>query len=501
MIVDGSTATRDLNVAAQVCVVGSGAGGAVMTKELAEAGIAAVLIEEGAFYTGKDFTGDPRAMIAMLYRNRGLTGTVGALTIPIPLGKCVGGTTVINSGTCYRAPDYVLESWRRDFGVEQIEEPSLRPYFEKVEREIGVKPVPDATYGANSRVVERGAQALGFAGARIPRNERGCLGTGVCAFGCPQDAKQAMHVSYVPKALAAGATVYTRCRADRVLFANGRAFGVLASFLDRDDRPNGRQLTVLADRVVVAGGALLTPALLQRSGAPDASGRLGRNLHIHPAARVLALFDEEIRGWEEVPQAFNVHEFTREGIFIQGQFVPPAVEAPVLPGIGHDHKQRMARFAHLASFGALISDVSAGRVRAGRGTWPLVTYRMRAEDVRKLTRAIALTAEMFFAGGAREVYPAVAGHPVLGSAREARALSAERVRASQIAMMAFHPQGTCRMGADPRQAVTNSFGEYHGVRHLYVGDASLFPSSTKVNPQVTIMALATRIAAHLAATL
>ncbi len=199
MIFDGAAAAGggDVNLATQVCVIGSGAGGAVVAKELAEAGIEVVSLEEGGFYTGKDFTGDPRQMIGLLYRNRGLTGTVGRLAIPIPLGKCVGGTTVINSGTCYRAPEYVLDAWQRDFGVEQVDEPSLRPYFEKVERELNVHPVAEQVYGKNSRVFERGAQILGFAGARIPRNERGCMGTGVCAFGCPQDAKQAMHVSYV----------------------------------------------------------------------------------------------------------------------------------------------------------------------------------------------------------------------------------------------------------------------------------------------------------------
>ena len=436
-------------------------------------------------------------MIDLLYRNRGLTGTVGRLAIPIPLGKCVGGTTTINSGTCYRAPDYVLESWQRDFGVANLLEPALRPYFERVERELNVHPVSDEIYGKNSRLFERGAEALGFAGARIPRNEKGCRGTGVCAFGCPQDAKQATHVSYVPKALAAGATLYTRCRADRILAAQGRAFGVEASFLDASDRDTGRGLRVLADRVVVCAGALLTPALLERSGIADSSGRRGRNLHIHPAIRVGALFEEEVRGWEEVPQAYNVHEFTREGIFLQGQFVPPSVEAPVLPGIGLEHKTLMSRYPHLASFGALISDVSEGRVRARGLGWPIVTYRLLPEDVKKLTRAISLTARIFFAAGARSVFSGIFPRPVLHSAREAEGLFDERFRPADFELMAFHPQGTCRMGEDPAQSVTNSYGVHHGIRHLVVADASLFPSSCKVNPQITIMALATRAAERL----
>ena len=509
MIIDGATVNRDCNVRTQVCVIGSGAGGAVVAKELAEAGIEVCLLEEGAYRRGADFTGHPRAMIDLLYRNRGLTGTVGRLTIPIPLGKCVGGTTTINSGSCYRAPDYVLESWHREHGVADVLEAQMRPYFERVENELNVRPVPDETYGNNSRLLERGAAALGFAGARIPRNEKGCIGTGVCVFGCPQDAKQAMHVSYVPKAVSAGATLYTRCRADRILSSSGTAFGVLGAFVDANDRDTGRQLRVLADRIVVCAGALLTPALLERSGVTDASGWRGRNLHIHPATRVSALFEQQVRGWEEVPQAYNIHEFTGEGIFIQGQFVPPSMEAAVLPGIGAAHKSLMSRYPHLASCGALISDVSPGRVRARRGGgsprsgwphsgWPLVTYRMVPEDVSKLTRAISLTAQIFFAAGAQAVFSGIAPRAVLRSAAEARALLSERFKSTDFEMMAFHPQGTCRMGEDPTHAVTDSYGVHHGMRNLVVADASLFPSSSRVNPQVTIMALATRAAARLA---
>jgi choline dehydrogenase-like flavoprotein len=498
---DGAAATRDVHELADVVVVGSGAGGAVVARELAERGRDVALVEEGAFLTGRDFTGNPREMIDLLYRNRGLTGTLGRPMIPIPLGRCVGGTTTINSGTCYRAPEYVLDDWAARHGIEGIREGDLRPYFERVEHELNVRPVPDETYGRNSRLFERGAATLGYAGGRIARNERGCLGTGVCALGCPQDAKQAMHVSYVPRALARGARLFTRCRVERVLLSGGRAVGVVGRFLDAALRDRGHELRLLARHVVVACGALLTPALLERSGVPDASAMRGRNLHIHPATRVAALFDEEVRGWEEVPQAYNVHQFTREGIFIQGQFVPPALEAPVVPGIGAAHKARMAGYARLGSFGALISDESAGRVRAAGRGFPRVTYQLGPADARRLARAIGLTAEVFFAAGAREVYSGVHSRPVLRSADEARALQLAALPAGDFEMMAFHPQGTARMGKDPKTAVTDSVGRVHGTPGLWVGDASLFPSSCKVNPQMTIMALATRLAEHLAAEL
>ena len=498
--VDGATVRADVHELADVVVVGSGAGGAVVARELAARGKDVVLVEEGGFFTGKDFTGNPRQMIDLLYRNRGITGALGRPAIPIPLGRCVGGTTTINSGTCYRAPDFVLEEWAEHYGV-IASDAELRPYFERVERELNVRPVSDAGYGRNSLLFERGAAALGYAGARIPRNERGCLATGVCAFGCPQDAKQAMHVSYVPCALADGARLYTRCRVARVLVSAGKAVGVVARFVAADERESGCELRVLARQVVVACGALLTPALLERSAVPDPSGLRGRNLHVHPATRVGALFDEEVRGWEEVPQAYNVHHFTRDGIFIQGQFVPPAMEAPVLPGVGTAHKDIMARYGRLGSFGALISDESAGRVKAGRGRWPRVTYQLGAADARKLARAIGLTAEIFFAAGAREVYSGVHSRPVLRSVDEARALQSAALPAVDFEMMAFHPQGTARMGEDARTAVTDSFGRVHGTPGLWVSDASLFPSSCKVNPQITIMALATRVAETVAAAL
>jgi choline dehydrogenase-like flavoprotein len=499
VIIDGADVARDVHELADVVVVGSGAGGAVVARELAARGRDVVLVEEGGFFTGKDFTGEPRRMIDLLYRNRGLTGALGRPTIPIPLGRCVGGTTTINSGTCYRAPDWVLDEWAERHGVSGVREPELRGCFERVEAELGIRAVPDEIYGRNSRLFERGATALGWDGARIARNERGCLGTGVCVFGCPQDAKQAMHVSYVPRALAAGTRLYTRCRVGRILLSGGKAVGVVGRFVDAADRDTGRELRVLARTVVVACGALLTPALLERSGVPDPSGLRGRNLHIHPATRVGALFDEDVRGWEEVPQAYNVHHFTREGIFIQGQFVPPAMEAPVLPGVGRAHEAIMARYGRLGSFGALISDESAGRVRAGRGRWPRVTYQLGKEDARKLTRAIGLTAEIFFAAGAREVYSGIASRPILRAVEEARVLQREGVSASALEMMAFHPQGTARMGDDPRAAVTDSAGRVHGTPGLRVADASLFPASCKVNPQITIMALATRVADSIAA--
>jgi len=494
-----ASAARDpeiLRDSAEVVVVGTGAGGAVVAAELAEAGLDVVLLEEGEDVGRRDFTADALAQVRRLYRQRGLTGTIGNTYIPIPLGCAVGGTTVINSGTCWRAPQEVLSRWEREFGIPDLVDRGLAVEYERVESAIGVAPVPESLRGPGDERIRRGAEALGLRGEAIPRNAVGCRGTGVCIFGCPRDAKQSTNVSYVPRARAAGARLYARCRVDRIAMDGRRVRGVLATRRDARGRAAGT-FEVRAPRVVVAAGALLTPVLLARSGLARRRSAVGRHLRIHPATRVLARFDEPVRAWAGVPQSYHIHEFESEGIFLQGMWLPPELQAPAVPGVGRVHKERMAAYDRLASFGALISDTSSGRVLSLGGR-PLAWYRMNRDDARRLLRGIAIVARVFFAAGAREVHPGVRQRPVLRSMAEAEALEHLAVRASDLDLMAFHPMGTARMGSDPARSAVDPTGRLYGASGVWVADASVFPTSTRVNPQVTIMAMATRIAQRLA---
>lgn len=482
----------DEHVHADVAVVGTGAGGAALAFELAAAGARVVMLEEGPYRTGADFDGRAITQLRSLYRGMGTTGVAGNAVIPIPVGRCVGGTTTINSGTCFRALDGAIRRWQHEHGLDWLERDGIAPYYERVEKAIHVETVPDALLGRGEALVRRATETLGWRGSVIRRNARGCRGTGVCAFGCPHDAKQATHVSYVPRALAHGAVLYTGARADRVLIDGSKrgatAYGLLASAVDDAGRATGHRLRVLADRVVVAAGALATPVLLMRSGVRGA--HVGRHLHVHPAVRVSGLFDEPVRAWEGVPQAWHVHELEAEGIFLQGQTVPPALQASAIPGFGDEHAARMSAYARSASFGALISDESEGRVHANG----LATYWMRRRDVSRMARAVSLAAKLLFVAGAREVLPCVRQSPVLRTLAEADALATRRLRASDLEMMAFHPMSTARMAADPARGAVGLEGEVFGVRGLFVADASLLPSSCGTNPQLSIMALATRVA-------
>jgi choline dehydrogenase-like flavoprotein len=484
---------------ADACVVGSGAGGAVVACELARAGLRVVVLEEGGYFTQADFTGAPMERVQRFYRNGGATVALGRPTIPIPLGKCVGGTTVVNSGTCFRTPERVLCEWGSEYGLADADPAAMAPYFDEVEHALGVRPVPWEIIGRNAEVFDRGVRALGLHGEPIRRNIVGCRGCGECAFGCPSDAKQAMHLTYLPAAGAAGARLYARCRADRVRIERGRAVGVDAVLLERDGDVIRGRLTVRAPLIVVAAGAIHTPGLLSRSGVHHPW--LGRNLRVHPAVGVAAYFEEELLAWRGTLQSYLVdHLQDSHGVMIEVTTPVPGVSAAALPGVGRALKDGLARFRHAASAGLFVSDTGSGRVRRLPGTRePLLTYRLAPADARALCEGIALVAEVFFAAGAKSVYTGVAGVPELGHPREAAALREGAFSPAALVPTGFHPMGTARMGGDPARSVTDSWGALRGVHGLHVADASLFPTCVGVNPQVSIMAFAARIARRLAA--
>ncbi|HYH58339.1 MAG TPA: GMC family oxidoreductase [Thermoleophilaceae bacterium] len=485
-VVDGAQLAGERTVDCDVCVIGTGAGGAPVAKELAEGGMRVVMLEEGRHFTTDDFTTRPREMSTILYRDAAQVVTVGNTPIVLPLGMGVGGTTMINSGTCFRTPEPVLEMWGERFGLEELSADELDPYFRRVERELNVVQVPEDRAGRNALVVKRGAEALGWSGDFIWRNVRGCVGSGVCSFGCPTSAKQQTALSYVPHAWAAGATTYTQCRAERVEHDGRRAQAVVAR------AAGGGRVRVTCAHVVVACGAIHTPLFLARQGIGGRSGELGRNLAIHPATGVRALFDEEIEMAKGVPQSYFIDEFADEGIMFEGAAGPPDYAAMSFPFSGEKHRELMLSFSRISQFGLMVSDLSRGfvRERAGRVE---IRYDLNREDTATFRRGIELLCELYVAAGARVIYPPVTGVAELTDG-DLEPLRRHEVRAADLVLMAFHPLGTARADARPDHGVVDAGLRVHGMENVWVADASVIPSSLGVNPQITIMALATRLA-------
>jgi hypothetical protein len=490
----GADLPVDESLECDVVVIGTGAGGAVVARELAEQGHAVVMIEEGHYHQRQDFSGHAVEMQRKLYRDMGATVSLGNVSIPIPIGKAVGGTTVINSGTCYRAPDRIFRHWQKDFGLHDYSPDHMAPYYARVEEVMGVEPAKMKHVGGVGRVVARGCDALGYKHAPIPRNAPACDGQGVCCFGCPTDAKRSTNVSYVPLALEAGAMLFTGLTADEILVEHGRAAGVVA-------RAGGKKLTVRARAVVVACGSLLTPLLLQRNKMGDAGHQLGRNLSIHPAIGAMALYDEVVDGSNAIPQGYAIEEFHEEGILFEGAFAPLDIGAASFTLFGPRLTQVLEQYKHMACFGLMIEDTSRGRVRPGPAGRPFITYWLNHHDVARLKRAVEILSRVYFAGGAHTVLPLVNGFDEFHSPADVEKFRRARVTARDFEITAYHPLGTARMGADPRKSVVGPDFQVHDTPGLYVADGSVVPSSPAVNPQLTIMAMATRAAESLGKTL
>lgn len=476
-----------------VVVVGSGAGGAVIAAELAEAGLSVVVLEEGGRHRTDEFTSGTLDMLRMLYRDAGASTTFGRTPVQYAEGRCVGGSTVVNGAMAFRAAERVLERWATETGMRELARTGLDDEYSRVERFLSVANQDPESIGRDQQLLRQGAEKLGWHVVDNRRAQVHCGGCNVCTWGCPTGAKQSTLVSYLPRALSFGADVWSDCRVDAITMRGKRAVGVEGRALG-PDAARESAFVVRAKRVVVSCGAIQTPALLQRSGVGSPSGQIGRNLVVHPGAQVNAVFDEPVIGWQGAHQSYQVREFEREGIVMAAVNLPPSLIARSLPLDGAALADAMAAYNRIVSAGVLVEDTSAGRVRAAGRDNVLVTYRVSDRDAAEVVRATTLLGEALFAAGASTVHLPFEGIPASRSPHDLRCAVAVPIAPARITMSTVHLMGTARLGADPASAVCNPRGAVHDTAGLFVADASLFPSAVGVNPMLTIMALATRVA-------
>ncbi len=486
-----------------VVVIGSGAGGAVAAYELARAGRAVVLLEEGQYYGRRDFAHSAFHLQKHLYRELGVTMAVGNTLIPIPVGRTVGGSTTVNSGTCYRMPSRVFADWRDHHGLTELSPDSLDPFYSRVEEVLGVTKVPRSLLQGNQPIAE-GCDKLGITHhGPLSRNAPDCDGQGLCCFGCPTDAKRSTNVSFVPMALAAGAQLLVGAHAERVLIENGKAVGVAVSSTGParlGQKPT--RFSVRASAVVVAAGSLMTPVLLLSDPvtrrALGRSRALGNHMTIHPAIGLRAVMPTPLRSHVGVPQGYAVEEFHDEGILMESAFLPLELTAASITMVGQPFMELMAAYDRHSCFGFLVEDKGQGSVRPGPGGRPLIHYNLADRDVVRLQRGASLVARMFLAAGADRVLTGISALPMVTQHDQVDKLSGLRLRPRDFELTAYHPLGTARMGLDPGRSVVNTDLQAHDLPGLYVCDGSVIPTSPAVNPQVTIMALAMRAARQLA---
>jgi choline dehydrogenase-like flavoprotein len=493
---------------AGVLVIGSGAGGAVAAARLAEAGHDVMVLEEGRPLDSEDFIENEALLRGRLYAEHGLRATDDA-SVSILQAATLGGGTTVNWMIMLRTPDWVLDEWAARHGTEGMSPRDLAPVFDRIEREVHARTVPDDAHSANNRTLIDGARKLGWSVHSARINARDCIRTGFCGSGCRYGAKQGALETFLPRAVAAGARLLTTSRATRIDIAErGGGFPVKrVTVVIAPHRAAARTVTIEAPVVIVAAGAVGTPVLLQESGF--GGGGVGRFLRLHPTSMVIGLHDREIWGATGIPLSAVCDEHLRRdangyGFWIECPPLHPSMAAAAVQGIGARHRQMMLDYRSHAGLIALVRDgadldMSNGDVTAMKNGRTRIRYRIGRADARHLTSAIAAAARIQLAAGAREVHTLHAKPVLVRSERDIAEITARSVGPNEVALFSAHVNGTCRIGTDAATSGTDLHGERRGAPGVFVADGSLLPTALGVNPQETIMALATVVAERIAA--
>jgi choline dehydrogenase-like flavoprotein len=506
-IVDASELRRDADERPDVCVVGSGAGGAVMAARLAARGLRVVVLEEGGHFPPDSLQMDESWAFPNLYQEGGARATAD-LSISILQGRALGGGTLVNWTTSLRPPARVLRHWAQVHGVNGLDEATLAPHFEAVEQRLRVQPWPVDDANANNRMLWEGAGALGWSRETTRRNVTGCQALGYCGTGCPVGAKQSTDLTYVADAVRDGARVFTRARVVRLEKSGRRISAVQAQARDATGKPTGRKVVVRPRLVVLAAGAVGTPEILLRSGY-DPSGRVGKRTFLHPVVASFALFDRPIQPFYGAPQSIASHHFADRGPGKAGFFVETAPVHPLLAGIsvggfGAVHEEQMAG---LASSNALIAlaidgflpEEEGGTVSLRRDGRVRLDYPIRPPIWEALREGNKALARMQLAAGARLVRSLHEDPVVIRSEADLGLLDRAPWEPLRVAVFSAHPVGGCALGRDPERSVVDSRLRLHWLENVYVVDGSVFPTSLGVNPQETIFAVAHWASDHIAA--
>ncbi len=474
-------------------VVGSGAGGATIAAALAEAGKRVIVLEEGPRVTPADLEGDPARAVRRFYRNSGAVISFGDPALTVQVGRAVGGSTVINGGTCFRTPAAVLEDWSARMGG-AFTAAELEPLFAETERDLSVVQVqPEEAFVGERRFLEA-ARASGAHGDYVQRNALRCQGTHLCPFVCPTGAKQSVERTYLARAERSGAEILAETRVSHVRMSGRRAIGVTAH-----DEQN-REIEIDAARIAVCAGALHTPTLLRKSLGALTPKAVGRTLLLHPGAHVAGIFAEEIGPRRGPIQAVYVSG-PDDRYVIYGMGYPPEVYGTLTMRGGADLSQ-LERYQRSIMVAVMVADHdSRGHIAEIPGVGPLPRYDLSSTDAESVCLGIAHAAEILLAMGAREVHASVRGLPVLRSPADLAPLRSGRIGRGQLLLGSVHPMATAPMGLDPKRSALDADLRVHGIDNLYAPDASFFPSSLGVNPQITIMAFAKRAASHMLSSL
>jgi len=507
-LIDGSKQQTDLSILCDVIVIGTGAGGGVTAEILAKSGLNVVMIEEGPLKHSDDFKMQEKFAYADLYQESASRKTADK-AINIMQGRAVGGSTTVNWTSSFRTPSQTMQHWQKEHAVKDINQSTMTPWFEKMEQRLNIKPWEVAA-NKNNQKLSDGLSKLGWSSKVIARNVKGCANLGYCGMGCPINAKQSMLVTTIPSALNHGASLISRARVEKLITLKDKVTGVSLQFLDNNGQLRSSVAgSVYGRHIVLAAGAIGSPAILLRSNVPDPHNLIGKRTFIHPVNLSAAIFDETIAASSGAPQSIYSDQFQwpqNGGMGFKLEVPPmhPMLTSILMNGFADKHFEVMKQFPHMQSILALLrdgfdEDSQGGEVKLDSNNYPVLDYPISETLWQTFKKSYAVMMEIQFAAGAKKVIPLHRDADFVSSWKDAKKLlQSLPMKSLRAKLFTAHLMGGCAFGEDQKSSVVSSELAFHHLRNLSVIDGSIFPTSLGVNPQLSIYAMSAKVATRLA---
>lgn len=476
---------EDVSCEADVCVIGSGAGGSVVAHELTHQGKKVVILEAGNHYD-EDFVNeqDREDELLRLWKHHGIFLSRN-FSVNVAQGQCVGGSTMINYGICFRFPDIVRNMWQNKYGI-QLTDEQIDAAYSKAEEQYGVTGIQQQ--GRSHEVIKEGCDVLEYSSGWMQKALRGNL-------------KQNALIAYLEKSRPDKLDVYANCKAESVRQSDGIITEVHGVATDPHTKIK-HSVTVTTDKVVLAAGPIASSEFLLKNNLANSSGEVGKNFSLHPSSSVVGVFDEDIRGQDSNVMAYYCDEFSaikrkKFGFMIESVFVAPSQFSIIMPSFGKQNLEEVKKYHNVSMAGVLVHDQAVGKITLNKNKNAVLDYTLSDDDQKLMVQGIREACMIYLKAGAKKV---ITGHMdpiIVQNEPDISKIKDDSAGPAKLLMASAHPQGGNIMGEDPSKSVVNSYCKSHDISNLYICDASVFPTSVGVNPQLTVLMIATIAAEHM----
>jgi len=494
MIIQGKDIKeKNILLKTKYCIIGSGAGGAVVAERLSKSGNDVILIEEGSHFSPGVLKHETETIaMGRIYRDAIMQATENN-SITLFQGRAIGGSTFVNHALCFHMSSDVFDDWSHSNVIKNFNYNNLQDHYLKIEKFLKPKSTPPQYENSASKLFFNTFKKNNLKVSLTQRNTNSCVGCGSCFRSCDIGAKNSTDMTFIPAAIKNGAQVFSNFKADKILFKGDKAIGVEGIIISEFYKAKG-SFKIEAENIIISAGALHSPWLLHRSGIKNKN--IGQHLKIHPIVPMQARFKKNMDSFNGVPQSVvsqhytDYHNKKTKGFIFYCDFSGYMGTSSHIPGIGIEFAQRLSQLRKMGQTQIMLLDSTTGTVNCKKEK-PLISYDLNEMDKMTFVHAAKIMGKLYFDSGAEAIY---LGNKEYNSAEDLHAIHATDFNPFSIHMYAAHFQSTCRMGTDPKQAVTDNSGKVFGTENVYVADASILPDSVGINPMLTTMAFSSIVA-------